>query len=133
MIVGSFGNIVFETSPSVVRTFSEAQRTTTGRWAKHDILGAKPIAEFIGPDTDEVTLPIQLNVLLLGGKTIESELSILREIIQNGKVGLLTIGEDIFGKYYLESMGETRKHFGKNGQTVNASVTLTLKEFTERG
>ena len=108
------------------------QRTTTARWGKHDILGAKPIAEFIGPDADEVTLPVQLNILLLGGKTIESELSTLREIIQNGKVGLLTIGEDVFGKYYLESMNETRKRFGPNGQAVYANITLTLKEFTER-
>lgn len=133
MIVGSFGSIVFETNQSVARTFSEAQRTTTARWAKHDILGAKPIAEFIGPDADEVTLPVQLNVLLLGGNTIESELSTLREIIQKGEVGLLTIGEDIFGKYYLESLSEIRKRFGKNGQTVHANLTLTLKEFAERG
>ncbi|MCC8056440.1 phage tail protein [Cloacibacillus sp.] len=130
--VGTFGDVVFEASVETVRTFSELQRTTAARWGVHSVLGAKPIAEFVGPETDEVSLPVRLNVLFLGGATVEDEIKKLRDIVLQGKVGVLTIGEDIFGKYYLESLSETRKYFGKRGETLFAELTLSLKEYVER-
>lgn len=130
--VGSFGDIVFETSPSTVRTFSELQRTTSARWGVHDVLRSKQVAEFVGPNADEISLSIALNVLFLGGNTVESEISKLREIVAQGKIATLSIGDDVLGKYYVESMSEIRKRFGKKGETLSAELSLTLKEFVER-
>lgn len=130
--VGSFGDIVFEASPETVRTFSELQRTTSARWGVHDVLRSKQVAEFVGPNADEVSVTVALNVLFLGGKSVESEISKLRAIVSQGKIATLSIGDDVFGKYYIESMAETRKHFGKKGETLSAELSLTLKEFVER-
>lgn len=130
--VGSFGDIVFEANKETVRTFSEVQRTTSARWGVHDVLKTKQVAEFIGPNADAISLSVVLNVLFLGGNTVESEITKLRDIIAQGKIGILSIGDEILGKYYLESMSENRRYFGKKGETLTAELSLTLKEFIER-
>ena len=83
MRIGSLGDIVFEVSDSVIRTFSEFQRTTSGRWATHEVMGSAPVGEFISPGLDEITLPIKLNVLLLGGVAVEDEIDAIRKIVKN--------------------------------------------------
>lgn len=132
MKVGAFGDIVFEVSDSVVRTFKDFQKTTPARWAVHSIMGHSPVAEFIGPGQQEITLPVQLNALFLSGKSIESELSAMEEMASGGKVGTLVIGDAVLGKFYLDSISEAVSHFGGRGEFTHATVTLSLKEYTER-
>ncbi|GHV50446.1 hypothetical protein FACS1894216_02670 [Synergistales bacterium] len=132
MKVGAFGNIAFEVSDSVIRTFKEFQRTTPARWAVHEIMADAPVAEFIGPGQKEISLPIQLNALFLGGRTIEEELEEIGDMVSNGTAGTLVIGERVLGKYYLESVSETVSHFGGRGEFTTAEVTLSLKHYAER-
>ena len=46
MYVGSFGDIPFIVARGYVRTFKDYGRESSGRWAKHDIIGEKPVLEF---------------------------------------------------------------------------------------
>jgi phage protein U len=132
MKVGAFGDIVFEVSDSVIRTFKDFEKTVPARWAVHSVIGFEPVAEFIGPGQKEIKLPIQLNALFLGEKTIEEEMEIIEEIANTGMVGILVIGDLIFGKYYLDNVGESVSHFGGRGEFAVAEVTLSLKHYAER-
>ena len=50
MQVGSMGDIPFVVSYGKIRTFSDYGRSVSGRWTKHDLIGRKPVLEFLGPD-----------------------------------------------------------------------------------
>jgi hypothetical protein len=47
-------------------------------------------------------------------------------------VGALVIGDQVIGKYYLESVGETVSHFGGRGEFTHAEIPLSLKHYVER-
>jgi phage protein U len=130
--VGAFGDIVFEVSDTVIRTFRDFQKTVPARWAVHDVLGSEPIAEFIGPGQKEISLPVQLNALFLNGRTIEEELEIIETMADTGAVGILVIGDTVIGTYYLDNVGESVSRFGGKGEFTVAEVTLSLKHYAER-
>lgn len=132
MKIGAFGDIVFEVSDTVARTFRDFQKTVQARWAVHNILGHEPVAEFIGPGQKEISLPVTLNALFLGGKPIEDELAGIEKMADDGAVGTLVIGDRVIGKFYLDSVSETVSHFGGKGEFTHAEVTLSLKEYAER-
>ena len=64
MFIGTFGNVVFETSNDLVRTFKDMTRDTNVRLASHDIIGKKPVIEWIGPGTDTIKFSMQFNSIL---------------------------------------------------------------------
>ena len=131
-MVGAFGNIVFEVSVRVIRTFRELQKKNQARWAVHEVMSWRPISEFIGPGQKEITLPIHLNALFLGGKTIEEEVEAIEKLVDEGTVSTLVIADAVIGKYYIESIDETDTHFGGKGEVTSADVTLSLKQYVER-
>ena len=77
MQVGSMGDIPFVVSYGKIRTFSDYGRSGSGRWAKHDLIGRKPVMEFLGPDVEKVSMKIQLRTD--HGINPESELERLRK------------------------------------------------------
>ena len=50
MLVGFMADIPFIVSSRFIRTFDDYGRGSAGRWVQHDIIGDKPVLEFIGPD-----------------------------------------------------------------------------------
>lgn len=131
MKIGAFGDIVFEVSDEVVRTFKEFQKSTPSRWAVHGVMGGYPKAEFIGPGQKSITLPVTLNALFLGGRTIEEEVDLLEEMADSGQVSTLVIAERICGKYYLDDVSQTTSHFGGKGEATVCEITLSLKHYAE--
>ena len=62
MTIGTLGrNIVFEVSDETALILQEMTRETSGRWAIHEAMGAKPKAEFLGPGLQAVNLTIYLS------------------------------------------------------------------------
>ena len=49
MSIGSLGNVVFEVSSEKVKTLRDMQRQGSARFATHEIIGKKPLREFLGP------------------------------------------------------------------------------------
>lgn len=132
MQIGAFGDIVFEVSDEVIRTFREMQHDKSGRWAVHEVMGSKPVSEFIGPGLDEINFPIQLNALFLGRRTVEEELERIGKLVDEGVVSTLVIADVIVGKFYLDSVGAATKYFGGRGEKLITETTLHLKEYVER-
>lgn len=138
MIVGYMGDIMFVTSRNYLMTFDDYARSSEGRWAKHDIIGQKPVLEFLGPDTEKISMKIQLR--RDHGVNLENVLKRLREMRDTGETFPLVLGSKVIGNlikkfvlkqpvtpglWVLKGLNEDAKHWaGGNLYIVDATVTL---------
>lgn len=129
--IGNLGKlIVFQVSSKKVLTFDNMQRTVSGRWAQHGVIGEKAVSEFLGPGQQKVTLQIFLSAMhgVKPRKTIEK----LEKAAEKGKHFPLVIGGKKVGKneWVVESVSEAWGEIIDNGRLLSAHLTLTLSEYT---
>lgn len=128
--IGNLGNLItFSVSSDKVLTFDRMQRNISGRWATHEVIGGKPKLEFLGSDDRTVTLPIFLSAAhgIKPRKTLDN----IADAVENGTVLTFVVGGKTIGKnkWVITSSSETWDVLIKDGQLVQASVSLTLKEY----
>ena len=130
MQVGSMGDIPFVVSYGKIRTFSDYGRSGSGRWAKHDLIGRKPVMEFLGPDVEKVSMKIQLRTD--HGINPESELERLRKMRDTGTVFPFILGgAPVSNNYWmLEDIGENVSYWRAGGKILSVSVDITLTEYS---
>ena len=130
MQVGSMGDIPFVVTYGKIRTFSDYGRSGSGRWAKHDVIGRKPVMEFLGPDVEKVSMKIQLRTD--HGINPESELGRLRKMRDTGAVFPFILGgAPVSDNYWLlEDIGENVSYWRAGGKILSVSVDITLTEYS---
>ena len=127
-MIGTLGTkIVFEVSAEQVLTFESLSR---GRWAAHEILGAKPKTEYLGPAAQTASLTIRLSAAL--GVKPRAMLEIIEEMAESGDAEYLIIGGKMIGRnrFYIESASESWDRIYSRGELAAASVTLNLGEYS---
>lgn len=129
--IGTLGNIIFETSTEKIQTFKDFNRSSTAKLATHEIIGKKPIVEFLSPDLEQVSFVMQLKNSL--GVEVEELLRQLREMRDTGKiVDLIINGEPLIkNKWIIESLSESVTNFDGQGKMVNVDVSIALKEYVD--
>lgn len=127
---GSMGDIPFVVTYGKIRTFSDYGRSGSGRWAKHDLIGRKPVMEFLGPDVEKVSMKIQLRTD--HGINPESELGRLRKMRDTGAVFPFILGgAPVSDNYWLlEDIGENVSYWRAGGKILSVSVDITLTEYS---
>ena len=130
MQVGYMGDIPFVVTYGKIRTFSDYGRSGSGRWAKHDLIGRKPVMEFLGPDVEKVSMKIQLRTD--HGINPESELGRLRKMRDTGAVFPFILGgAPVSDNYWLlEDIGENVSYWRAGGKILSVSVDITLTEYS---
>ena len=130
MQVGSMGDIPFVVTYGKIRTFSDYGRSGSGRWAKHDLIGRKPVMEFLGPDVEKVSMKTQLRTD--HGINPESELGRLRKMRDTGAVFPFILGgAPVSDNYWLlEDIGENVSYWRAGGKILSVSVDITLTEYS---
>lgn len=130
MQVGSMGDIPFVVSYGKIRTFSDYGRSGSGRWAKHDLIGRKPVMEFLGPDVEKISMKIQLRTDHCINP--ESELGRLRKMRDTGAVFPFILGgAPVSDNYWLlEDIGENVSYWRAGGKILSVSVDITLTEYS---
>ncbi len=130
MQVGSMGDIPFVVTYGKIRTFSDYGRSGSGRWAKHDLIGRKPVMEFLGPDVEKISMKIQLRTD--HGINPESELGRLRKMRDTGAVFPFILGgAPVSDNYWLlEDIGENVSYWRAGGKILSVSVDITLTEYS---
>lgn len=130
-MIGTLGKqIVFETSDEKILTFGGMTREVSGRWTDHDVLGAKPKPEFLGPGNQVITMSITLSAAL--GVRPRAVLETIEQMVESGTAEYLVIGTRTVGKnpFRLTGASETWDKVYSRGELAKATVTITLEEYT---
>lgn len=126
-MIGNFAGISFTVSEGQVQTFQNMSRDTSARWTSHEVIGAKPKQEFLGPDLDGGSFTMHLTAWR-GANPLQLAEQ-LREFCSNGEYDNLIIGGRNMGKYLIESVGETYGVVTGRGEILSADVDVSLKEY----
>ena len=131
MLVGYMDDIPFITSGFLVRTFDEWNKGSEARWEKHDLMGRKPVLEFIGPDVEEISFKMLLRQDL--GVDPRTEIRRLEVMRDEGAVFPLVLGNHTVGDHFwvLTSLSAQVTYWNKYGNPLSAEVSVTLREYAE--
>lgn len=127
MQVGSLGELPFVCSEDMVRTFKDLTRDLGARWAKHEVIGKKPVLEYVGPELMSASLTIRFDLSL--GISPEEGLDRLRRMLENKLYKTLIVGEETLGRFVIESISEDRKFHARDGLCIVAEATINLTEW----
>lgn len=138
--IGSLGSdvvfVVVETGVSnqwqpIVRTIDDFNRSASGRWAQHDIMGKKPKKQYIGPGLDTVSFSVRFSASL--GLNPRKELDRLINIEREGKALPLVIGRKPVGVglWVITSLSQDWERLDNMGNVLDAQVNITLEEYVK--
>lgn len=128
--IGNLGSlIVFEVSSDKVLTFDGLTQTVKGRWASHNVIGGKPVSEFLGADLRNINLPILLHVN--HGVRPRATIEKIEKAIESGMPNVLVIGGQKVGnnRWKITQMSEAWGKIIRDGRLISAKITLTLEEY----
>ena len=122
LMLGMFGPIMFEIQPV---NFTETSRETTAGFAEKSVVGRRQPLEFVGDQSETVTISVKLFPFHFGGL---GEVEVLGDIRKAGKPQYYMRGDGTaMGWFVLESMSEKSSSIGPGGVGREISIDLTLK------
>lgn len=127
--IGSIGELPFICSSEKVQTFSQLSRQNSARWASHEVIGQKPVMEFVGDSLSKVSFSMRFDMSL--GVSPEKCLSRLKKMLENHLYKTLIIGNEYLGRYIIESVDEERKYHDGNGICIVAEAKISLVEWSK--
>jgi len=127
-VIGMFGLLPFYCSRDAVLTFKDLSRNSKMRFAKHDVIGRKPVLEKIGEDLRTVSFSMRLDSSLLKNVPVATAIILYTKLLEQGKAQTLIIGGEIMGDYVIEGIEENRKFFTGAGICIGAELTFSLME-----
>jgi len=131
-LIGYFGDIVFETSDKRILNFADFKRDTENRTAAHEIIGKKPVTEYIGPGLQKVTFTVTLN----GNHGVNSRAEMERWLrkVENGEAETLVIGGKPLGtdKWIVRSVSEAWDTIFNGGELFSGKINVTMEEYISR-
>ena len=128
--IGLFGNVPFVSSGLVVHTFKGLSIKDSEKYATHEVIGQKPVLEWVGTSLREVELKIQLVKAL--GAPVQTSIKKFKKMMEEGRAMSLIVGTDVMGKFIIESITQERVHHNNFGICLEAELTMTLKECPSR-
>jgi phage protein U len=126
-MLATLGSIVFEASSDLVRTFQDAAQKTSARWEAHEVIGRKPVQEFVGPALRTLSFSIRLDAGL--GVDPDGEAATLRDSVESGEVLSFVLGGRPVGDWVVKEMGETWRNITADGRVQVIVVELSLEEY----
>lgn len=109
--------------------YQELQQQKEWRHASNNRVGKRPSLQFVGPDTDTITLSGVLMPAITGGSL---SMLALETMAETGKGWPLIEGSGtIYGMYVISSMSRTKSEFFSDGAPRKVEFTITLKRVDE--
>lgn len=130
-MIGLLGRVPFICSDRRTLTFSNLGKKKAARFATHNIIGQKPVLEYLGPDADTIQMNIRLDSWL--GVPPSAGLIAFERMIESGQPNLLLIGMAYHGQFVITAMDEGHRHITGSGITRIADIQLELKEAQSGG
>jgi len=127
MALATLGDVVFEASSDLVRTFSGLTLSTSGRWEAHEIIGRKPRQEFVGPALRTMRFSMRLSADL--GVVPETEAAALRQSVEDGEVLSFILGGQPRGDWVITELREAHRHISGAGVVRTIDLEVSLEEY----
>ncbi|MCF8017846.1 MAG: phage tail protein [Vallitaleaceae bacterium] len=127
--IGCLGDIVFQVSSNIVKTFDKMQWEGSARYSEHKRHLTSTLTEFTGIDPDTISFEMVLSIYL--GVEPIGEIDKLLNYERSGKALSLVIGEKGYGKYKwtIKSHKIKMQTYDKNGNVTGATVSVDLLEY----
>lgn len=131
MNVGSLGPVVFSVSDAFVRTISGYSRKTSVRIESHDIIGQKPLSEWVGMSCDSISFTVKLSAFR--GVNPKEEAEKLRRMAERGEAVTFVMGGAPVtqNKWLIESVDEDANYYDRMGNIISSDVKLSIREYAE--
>lgn len=131
MNVGSLGPVVFSVSDAFVRTISGYSRKTSVRIESHDIIGQKPLSEWVGLSCDSISFTVKLSAFR--GVNPKEEAEKLRRMAERGEAVTFVMGGAPVtqNKWLIESVDEDANYYDRMGNIISSDVKLSIREYAE--
>lgn len=129
MVIGAFGDLVFEVSNFKVVTFDDFKRTTKAKFAEHNIILEKAKLEFLYSELEEITFTmIFLNSL---GVNPFDEVQKARVMCKTGEANFLIIGNHAYGEnaWVITDMTENVTVWNGKGEMIGNKLDVSLREY----
>lgn len=130
MNLGNYGEIVFEVSDSMIRTFQGMEREHTANYAEHEVVDGKNLLQFTGLGLQTITFTMSFSARFCNPR---AELNALQAQLEGHQANMLIIAGKPVGLYVLEKVRETWGHTTGKGELLSAAVQVDLKEYVENG
>ena len=128
-MIGTLGDVVFEASSELVRTFDELERSGAAQYAEHQRIGLKPLLQYVAPQLESVQFKMLFSVEL--GTNPRKEIDKLRDMRDEGTVALFVLDGRPVGSFVIGSLSEIWKRVDNKGGLLAAEVQVDLKEYVE--
>lgn len=125
-VTGLFGTLPFVCSSNIVNTFKDVNRDLATKYARHDVIGRKPVLEWIGEESDRISFKVRFDSSL--NSPPESGLLLLKRMLDSHKPQRLLLGPRYMGKFVLEAISEERRFHTGLGVCQIAEATISLTE-----
>lgn len=128
-MIGYLGDIQFNVSKANILTFKDLSHSSSAKFHNHEIIGKKPLSEFLGTDLDKLTLNIELNAFL--GNNILKTIDKIQEYERSGEPLEFVVGSRPFGadKWIIESSSRAYNQIYENGICTAVTLDLNLAEY----
>lgn len=129
MQVGVLGDIVFQVSSKVIKTFDNLEWSGSARYSEHNRHLTNTLTEFTGIDPDIMSFDMKLSAYL--GVDPMVELVKIWTYERSGKPLTFVVGEKAYGKYKwtIKSHKIKMKTYDKRGNVTSVSVSINLLEY----
>ena len=132
MIVGSFGDVVFEVSNFKVLTVKDFRRDTKANYTEHKVINGLTILEYLGRDLEQITFSVTFHQGL-GINNVLEEAHRFRQMAWNGEPNFLIIGGHAYteNRMVITDLSENVEFWTGDGHHLAATMEVTLKEYAE--
>jgi phage protein U len=130
MVIGSWGDFVFEVSGNIAKTFQELSQKSSGRWAEHETINTAPLSEFLGPGLDELEISIIFTTML--GVDPRKSYEELRAAVRKGEyypfiLGGVPLSDNLWK--FTEISGDSTVFGPRDGEILWMELNVTAREY----
>ncbi|MBR2732737.1 MAG: phage tail protein [Selenomonadaceae bacterium] len=131
MAIGCFADLVFEVDSERVLTFDGFKHDVKSRYARHELINQEPVLEWLGADTQKVTMTITLTATL--GVNPAEEMEKVHRLCLDGEADWLIVANSVVGGRLWVITEASCKSIStdKFGNPIVAQMDVTFETYND--
>ncbi len=116
-------------SDEKILTLNNFNRSNSVRFTAHEVLGKKPVQEYLGQSLDTITFDISLKAS--NGVNPVDVMNQLIVLQREGALISIFIGDMAFGmfRWVIKDLSNDFKHIDNKGNTLAIDINISLEEY----